>query len=84
MKKHTSIKKTVNGSNKDYKIKNKYSELRIFIDSELKNQSEITLKEMGIDMTTALRVLLLRIVVEQRFPFLIQLPDTTKAQLNRL
>lgn len=83
MKKHTKTKKITKNWQEASKNKKKYLEILISIDSELKAQSENTLEKMGMDMTTALRILLCRIVAEQRFPFLIQVVNTDEVQLNR-
>lgn len=57
------------------------SVVRARIDSETKARATAALEAMGLSVSDAIRLLLLRVAAEQRLPFTVQVPNaaTTKA-----
>lgn len=55
--------------------------VRARIDSETKERATATLEAMGLSVSDAIRLLMLRIADEKRLPFAVQVPNatTTKA-----
>lgn len=55
--------------------------VRARIDSETKERATAALEAMGLSVSDAIRLLMLRIADEQRLPFAVQVPNatTTKA-----
>jgi len=58
--------------------------VRARIDSETKERATAALEAMGLSVSDAIRLLMLRIADEQRLPFAVQVPNatTTKAMAN--
>ena len=64
-------------------VQNTY--VRARIDSVTKDRAVETLSAMGLSISDAIRLLLLRVVEEQRLPFDIKVPNaTTTAAMNEL
>ncbi len=51
------------------------------IDAELKAQAESTLKALGLDMTSAMRMFLSQVVIRGGIPFEIMLPNPNRETL---
>ena len=51
--------------------------VRARIDSETKARAKEVLQAMGLSMSDAIRLLLLRVADEKRLPFAVQAPNTT-------
>ena len=51
--------------------------VRARIDSDTKAQATEALKAMGLTVSDAIRLLLLRVAVEKRLPFAVQVPHPT-------
>ena len=65
------------------KVTNTY--VRARIDSETKNRAAEALQDMGLSVSDAIRLLMLRIADEQRLPFEIKAPNaTTKKAMQEL
>lgn len=59
--------------------------VRARIDSITKARAEDALQAMGLSVSDAIRLLMLRIADEQRMPFEIRVPnDTTRTAINEL
>lgn len=59
--------------------------VRARIDSETKDRASAALAEMGLSMSDAIRLLLLRIADERRLPFEVKVPNTsTRAAMSEL
>jgi DNA-damage-inducible protein J len=54
------------------------------IDVELKAQAESTLKALGLDMTSAMRLFLSQVVIQGGIPFEIRLPNPNRETLNAI
>ena len=54
--------------------------VRAVIDSETKDRATKALQAMGLSVSDAIRLLLLRVAEEQRLPFSIQTPNATTAK----
>lgn len=48
--------------------------LSVRVDAELKREAEASLAKMGLDVSTAVRMLLLRVAAEKRLPFEVVAP----------
>lgn len=55
------------------------SNLSIRIDKELKKEANLTLKAMGLDMSTAVKMFLAQVVRDQSLPFTPNIKSTKKA-----
>ena len=53
--------------------------IQVRIDSDLKQQTEITLKSMGLSMSTAIHLFCRQVVNQGRIPFEIVTPQTPNA-----
>lgn len=51
--------------------------LSVRVDAELKQQAEASLARMGLDLSTAVRMLLVRVAAERRLPFQVVEPGGT-------
>jgi len=51
--------------------------VRARIDSETKERATAALEAMGLSVSDAIRLLMLRIADEKRLPFAVQVPNTT-------
>ncbi len=51
--------------------------VRARIDSDTKERATKALQAMGLSVSDAIRLLLLRVAEEQRLPFTLQVPNTT-------
>jgi len=60
------------------------SVVRARIDSETKEQATLALKAMGLSVSDAIRLLMLRVAEEKRLPFEVKVPaaETEKAMLE--
>lgn len=59
--------------------------VRARIDPSTKKRASLVLKQMGLSVSDAIRVLLLRVAEEQRLPFEIRVPNaTTQAAYREL
>ncbi len=57
--------------------------IHVRVDETLKAQATEALANMGLTMSDAVRVLLVRVVKEQRFPFALQVPNAeTQAAMS--
>ncbi|WP_017430775.1 type II toxin-antitoxin system RelB/DinJ family antitoxin [Vreelandella jeotgali] len=54
--------------------------VRARIDSETKERATAALESMGLSVSDAIRLLMLRIADEQRLPFAVQVPNQTTAK----
>lgn len=54
--------------------------VRARIDSETKERATAALEAMGLSVSDAIRLLMLRIADEQRLPFAVQVPNATTAK----
>jgi DNA-damage-inducible protein J len=54
--------------------------VRARIDSETKKRATAALDAMGLSVSDAIRLLMLRIADEQRLPFAVQVPNSLTAQ----
>ena len=54
--------------------------VRARIDSETKARAEKVLQAMGLSVSDAIRLLLLRVADEKRLPFAVQAPNATTAK----
>jgi DNA-damage-inducible protein J len=54
--------------------------VRARIDSETKKRATAALEAMGLSVSDAIRLLMLRIADEQRLPFAVQVPNSLTAQ----
>lgn len=54
------------------------------VDIELKAQAEDTLKALGLDMTSALRMFLSQVVIRGGIPFDVMLPNPNRETLNAI
>jgi DNA-damage-inducible protein J len=54
--------------------------VRARIDSDTKDRATKALQDMGLSVSDAIRLLLLRVAEEQRLPFSIQTPNATTAK----
>jgi len=54
--------------------------VRARIDSETKKRATAALDAMGLSVSDAIRLLMLRIADEQRLPFAVQVPNSRTAQ----
>lgn len=54
--------------------------VRARIDSETKERATAALAAMGLSVSDAIRLLMLRIADEQRLPFAVQVPNATTAK----
>ena len=59
--------------------------VRVRIDSKIKQQSAEVLETMGLSMSDAVRLLLVRVAMEKQLPFNVQVPNpTTIAAMKEL
>ncbi|MCM5705846.1 type II toxin-antitoxin system RelB/DinJ family antitoxin [Larsenimonas salina] len=56
------------------------SVVRARIDADTKERATAALEAMGLSVSDAIRLLMLRVADEQRLPFSIQVPNTTTAK----
>ena len=49
--------------------------VRARIDSDLKREANLVLSEMGLSMSDAIRLLLVRVVAERALPFAVRVPN---------
>ena len=56
-------------------LKNNMTQVTIRIDEEVKNNAEMALKEMGLDLSTAITIFLVKVGREKRIPFDINAND---------
>ncbi|MDC9611591.1 type II toxin-antitoxin system RelB/DinJ family antitoxin, partial [Pseudoalteromonas sp. GABNS16H] len=56
------------------------SVVRARIDSDTKERATAALEAMGLSVSDAIRLLMLRIADEKRLPFAVQVPNTTTAK----
>ncbi len=54
--------------------------VRVRIDSETKARAAEALQAMGLSVSDAIRLLLMRVADEKRLPFAVQAPNTTTAK----
>ncbi|MCW4152906.1 type II toxin-antitoxin system RelB/DinJ family antitoxin [Halomonas sp. 18H] len=54
--------------------------VRARIDSETKERATAALEAMGLSVSDAIRLLMLRVADEQRLPFAVQVPNATTAK----
>lgn len=54
------------------------------VDAELKAQAENTLKALGLDMTSAMRMFLSQVVIRGGIPFDIKLPSPNRETLDAI
>lgn len=54
--------------------------IRARIDRETKERATAALDAMGLSVSDAIRLLMLRIADEQRLPFIVQVPNATTAE----
>ena len=54
--------------------------VRARIDSETKERATVALEAMGLSVSDAIRLLMLRIADEKRLPFAVQVPNATTAR----
>jgi DNA-damage-inducible protein J len=54
------------------------------VDAELKAQAETTLKALGLDMTSAMRMFLRQVVIRGGIPFEVTLPPPNRETLNAI
>ena len=54
------------------------------VDVELKTQAENTLKALGLDMTSALRMFLSQVVIRGGIPFEVMLPNPNRETLTAI
>ena len=54
--------------------------VRARIDSETKERATAALEAMGLSVSDAIRLLMLRIAEEKRLPFAVQVPNATTAK----
>jgi DNA-damage-inducible protein J len=54
--------------------------VRARIDTDTKERAAEALEEMGLSLSDAIRLLMLRIAEERRLPFNVQVPGSTRTQ----
>lgn len=61
------------------------SVIRARIETATKKRAEVALEAMGLSVSDAIRLLMVRIAKEQRFPFDVKVPNaTTRKAINQL
>jgi DNA-damage-inducible protein J len=56
--------------------------IHVRIDTEIKDQASKTLSAMGLSVSDAVRVFLVRVVAEKKMPFVLEAPADKKRRLN--
>ena len=58
-------------------VMNANTEVRVRIDSDTKDRASMALAAMGLSVSDAIRILLLRVAAEKRMPFEVKTPNAT-------
>lgn len=65
-------------------LANNTATVKAQIDADLKAQAESTLKALGLDMTSAMRMFLSQVVIRGGIPFDIKLPNPNREMLDAI